>query len=103
MDMILNEKELYKKSLEITSKIYEFGDTKQKELSKLIENDVNAYRSRRYHIYNAFLGNVFENTKLNTEEGKESISILYSDFDKVKSFQGKEKYIVDLFVHSNLL
>lgn len=101
MDMILNEKELYKKSLEITSKIYEFGDTKQKELSKLIENDVNAYRSRRYHIYNAFLGNVFENTKLNTEEGKESISILYSDFDKVKSFQGKEKYIVDLFVHSN--
>ncbi len=101
MDMILNEKELYKKSLEITSKVYEFGDTKQKELSKLTENDVRAYRSGRYHIYNAFLGNVFEKTKLSTEEGKESIAIYYRDFDKVKSFQDKDKYIVDLFVHSN--
>ena len=100
MDMILNERELYKKSLEITSSVYEFGDTKQKELSKLTANDVSAYRSGRYHIYNAFLGNVFE-TKLSTEEGKESISIYYRDFDKVKSFQSKEKYIVDLFVHSN--
>jgi len=101
MDFIFNQKEFYKKSLEITSRIYEFGDEKQKDLSKFAENDARSYRGGEYQIYNAFLDDLFENTKLSAEEGKNEIIIHYRDFEKVKSFNDKEKYIVDLFVHSN--
>lgn len=102
MDMMIRENKFYKKSLEITSKVYEYGDVKQKELSVLTKNDVQAYRGGRYYIYNAFLSDVFENnTKLNPEEGNDDISIHYRAFDKVKLFNDKEKYIIDLFVHRN--
>lgn len=99
---IFKDTTLYKKSLEITSNIYEYGQDKQKELSRLIENDVKAFDHGIYDVYKAFIGKVFKDSKLVVEISKPRLAIYYLSYKGVKNFKDdNNKYIVELFVHNN--
>ena len=100
-EYLFKDTTLYKKSLEITSNIYEYSQDKQKELSKLAENDVRAFDGKHYNIYKAFTGKIFEDSKLDTEKSKDSFALYYKGYDKAKKFEDMDKFIVDLFVHAN--
>lgn len=92
---------LYKKSLEITSNIYEYSQDKQKELSRLVKNDVKAFDNGIYNVYKAFIGKVFEDSKLVVEISKVGLSIPYGLYGEIKQFENIDKYIIDLFVYNN--
>lgn len=101
IDFISSRKKLNKRSREITSLFYEYHEGKQKELSRLTNNDVMAYQNGTYNIYKAFLGNVFKDSKLSIEKGKEKISIHYKSFPNIDTFDYKGKFTADIFVHHN--
>lgn len=99
---IFKDNGIYKKSLEITSNIYEYAQDKQKELSKLTENDVRAFKYGSYNIYNAFNGDVFINSKIVSESINENLRVEYKSYKSTKTkYDDMEKYIVDLFVFSD--
>lgn len=101
MNFISDVKGLNKKSQEITSLFYEYHEGKQRELSLLTNNDVKAYENGSYNIYKAFSGDVFKDSKLNIEKGKNNISIHYKSFPNINNFNYKGKFTADLFVHHN--
>lgn len=99
---IFKDNGIYKKSLEITSNIYEYAQDKQKELSKLTENDIKAFKYGSYNIYNAFNGDVFINSKIVPESINENLRVEYKSYKSTKTkYDDMEKYIVDLFVFSD--
>lgn len=93
---------LYKKSLEITSNIYEYSRDKQKELSKLTQNDVIAFRYGSYNIYDAFNSGVFINSKIVPESINDKLRVEYKSYKEAKTkYDDIEKYILDLFIFSD--
>lgn len=103
MKMVYDKSFLYKRSLEITSQIYEYRNAKQKELSILTTNDVQAYKNGSYSVYEAFTGKAFDNNlKLNNEKAIPKLAIYYEDYrTTIPNASDRVKYIVDLFVHNN--
>lgn len=101
-DFIFNNN-LYRDSLEITSKIYEYSkDKKQKELSSLTLNDSLSYNGNDYNIYKAFLGDFFKNSKLSVEKPSNKYVIETKNFDEIQSrLSSMDKFIIDLFVFND--
>ena len=58
------EDKTYQRSLELTQSFYHFSsDYKKQQLSKMLKNDIQAFKDKKINSYQVFLGDFFQNEK----------------------------------------